>query len=423
MLRAQSKSPAPKYDKPSGLSRQEKFDHIQLITRKLVTRDSGLAGLLLWIPVALGREDVNALAYTDGKTIFYCDGFFTRPQPEQLAITIHELLHVALRHALRFKQVRLRKGDKFNTDIANICADAIVIRAIKQCPKIGPLDVVNPYIVTAEDIVSPEDLKKTPGPQWTFEMLYNYLEKKVGDAVNKFLSKYKDEKNDDLQPQGCDSPSDTHMDEMETRIWRERVKRASAGTEPGSLLREVLKDLPDSKTPWEKHFRDFLISHVMPTTCVDWSRPSRRLLASKGRLGYYEPGSQRELGVRRAGVVIDTSGSIDEHTVNVFISETNNIMEQTGCEVVLICADADVQSIHHFRERVSGNYSAKGGGGTDFRPALLALEKEEIDCCVYLTDMCGSFPEKAPSFPVMWATMVDQDPPFGRKVVVDVNAA
>src|SRR5271170_4313489 len=381
MLLGQSKSPAQ--PKPSGMDRQAKLEHIQLITRKLVTRDSGLAGLLLWIPVALGREDVQAIAYTDGKTIFYCDNFFVRPQAEQLAITIHELLHVALRHALRFKQVRLRKGDKFSPDIANICADAIVIRAIKQCPKIGPLDVVNPYIVTAEDLVSPEDLKKTPGPQWNFEMLYDYVEKRVGDAVNKALAKFKDELNNDLQPQGCDCPSDTHMDEMETRIWRERVKRASAGTEPGSLLREVLKDLPDSKTPWEKHFRDFLIAHVMPTTCVDWSRPSRRLLASKGKLGYYEPGIQRDLGVRRAGIVIDTSGSIDEHTLNVFIAETNSIMEQTGCEVVLICADAAVQSVHVFRDKVSGHYEAKGGGGTDFRPALEELEKHDIDCCVY----------------------------------------
>src|SRR5271168_5293034 len=138
MLLGQNKLPVP--PKQSRLNREQKLDAIQLITRKLVTRDSGIAGLLLWIPVALGREDLQAYAYTDGNTIYYCDGFFTLPQPQQLAVTIHELLHVALRHALRFKQVRLRKGDKFNHDIANICADAIVIRAIKQCPKIGPLD-------------------------------------------------------------------------------------------------------------------------------------------------------------------------------------------------------------------------------------------------------------------------------------------
>lgn len=406
---------------PSGLSREQKLEAISIIVRKLVTRDSGLAGLLLWIPMAIGRDDIPALAYTDGKSIYYCDGFFMLPQPMQLAAVIHETLHIVLQHSQRFKQVYVQKGEKFNPDIANICADAIVIRAIKQCPKIGPLDITNPYIVTAEDLVDTADLKKIPAPQWTFEMLYSYMNKKVDAAIEKFLSKYGKELNKDLQPGPGDpnNPQDSHMEEMEGRIWKERFKRAAAGSEPGSILREVLKDLPESKIPWQKHFREFMVAHVMPTTTVDWGRPSRRLLASKGRLGYYEPGIQREIGVKKAGVVIDTSGSIDNVLLAKFISETNAIMEQTGCQVVLICADADVQSIEHFSESIKSNYTCKGGGGTDFRPAIEELKKHDIDCCVYLTDMMGTFPEKAPPYPILWATICDTQPPFGQKVLVE----
>lgn len=374
---------------------------------------------MLWVPVALGRENLDAIAYTDGKTIFYCDPFFVIKESEQYAVTIHELLHVALRHAFRFKKLYLQKGDKFDSSIANICADAIVIRAIKQQPKIGPLEISNPYVVTAEDIVDPVLLKKIPAHQWTFEMLYDHVSKRKDKAIQKFLDAYRQKYGHDLIP-SQDGSCDQHMDEMEGRVWRERLKRASIGSQPNSILREVIKDIPDTKTPWQKHFREFLVANVMPTTTVDWSRPSRRLLASKGKLGYYEPGIQRDLGVRRAGVIIDTSGSIDGEMCKLFVSETNMIMEQTGCEVVLICADAAVQSIEFFRDKIQGNYQAKGGGGTDFRPALAEMEKHGIDCCVYLTDMCGTFPEKAPKFPVMWATMMeDLTPPFGRKVVVE----
>lgn len=410
-----NKSQTPK---PSGLSIDQKAEAVQLITRKLVTRDSGLAGLLLWIPTALGDDKIPAYAYTDGTTIFYCDAFFTLDEPQKLAVVIHETFHVALRHAHRFQQLRMSQGEKFSHELANICADAIVIRAIKQCPKIGPLTITNPYIVTAEDLVDPADLKKVPGHQWNFEMLYYYMHKKVDAAVQKFLSKYGKELKDDLHA-GQKAGSDPHMEEMDSRVWQERLKRAAAGTQPGSLLREVLKDLPESKTPWEKHFRDFLIAHVMPTTTVDWSRPSRRLLASKGKLGYYEPGIQRDLGVKKAGICIDTSGSIDEKLLNQFIAETNAIMEQTGCHIVIICADAAVQSVDVMWEPIRKTYKCKGGGGTDFRPALTELEKHDIDCCVYLTDMMGTFPEKAPRFPVMWATLVDSTPPFGKKVLVE----
>jgi predicted metal-dependent peptidase len=125
------------------------------------------------------------------------------------------------------------------------------------------------------------------------------------------------------------------------------------------------------------------------------------------------------LGVKTAGIIIDTSGSIDGALLKKFISEINGIMEQTGCEVVVICADAEVQCIDRFREPITQSYQAKGGGGTDFRPAIAEMEKQDIDCCVYLTDMCGTFPEKAPSYPIMWATIYDQEPPFGLKVLVE----
>jgi predicted metal-dependent peptidase len=419
----QSKSPAPNQEfKHSGWSDQKKKDYIKLLIRKLVTRESGLASLMLWIPMHLGIKEMDGIAnaYADGHAIYFCDTFFTKPEANQLATVIHETLHTVLCHPQRSVKIHMQQGDKFSMDIANICADAIVIRAINQCKKIGPLEVTPNYSITAEDIVAPEDLKKIPGQQWSFEMLYHYIHSKMQSAIDKFLAKHGDKLDKDLI---AGFSYDIHKGEVEARVWKERFKRAAAGSQPGSLLREILKDLPDSKTPWEDHFREFLIAHVMPTTTVDWSRPSRRLLSSKGRLGYYEPGIQRDLGVRKAGIVIDTSGSIDEPILNFFIAETNAIMEQTGCHVVLICADADVQSVDYFTDKVSGTYKAKGGGGTNFCPALKELEKHEIDCCVYLTDMCGTFPEVPPSYPVMWATLIDQVPPFGRLVKVEPKDA
>src|SRR5271170_3758945 len=90
--RGPNKSQEP--PKPSGLAREEKLEAVKLLIRQLVTRDSGLAGLLLWVPISLGREDLQAYAYTDGVTTYYCDAFFTLPAEEQRAVIIHELLHI-----------------------------------------------------------------------------------------------------------------------------------------------------------------------------------------------------------------------------------------------------------------------------------------------------------------------------------------
>ena len=137
-----------------------------------------------------------------------------------------------------------------------------------------------------------------------------------------------------------------------------------------------------------------------------------------GRNAYWvEPGTNRRAGVRRAGVVIDTSGSIDERLLGIFLSEINSLIVMTGCEVVLVDCDAEVQQVSTHRMPIRG-YTAKGGGGTDFRPAIEALRRTTPDVAVYFTDLMGTFPEKGPGFPLLWLATSDLAVPFGRKVLL-----
>lgn len=396
---------------------EEKIDRVKLIIRKILLKDMDFAAICLWVPIEIGREDMNAYAYTDGKSIFFCDKFFESKEKQQMATVVHEVLHAALQHPDRSYKLRMSKGEKYNHDLANLCADAMVLRPIVHTPWLEPH-----YRVDVEKLVDPKVLAKIPAEKWTFEMLYNYLEpaaQALEQKIQKMIGDLIEKGGGDIElPNGKDS---TEFDrQMAGRVWNERLRRAAAGTAPGSLLRGAMGDLPIPRVPWEKVLRDFMLANVMPTTTTDWTRPSRRLLASRGTLGHYEPGLQREKGVRRAGVVIDNSGSIDDDLLNRFISETNSIMEQTGCEITLMAADAEVQHTQLYRDRIPQGLKFPGGGGTDFRPALKEMEKHDVDCCIYLTDMCGTFPDKAPKFPVMWASIVPQKPPFGRYVEVDV---
>ena len=61
-----------------------------------------------------------------------------------------------------------------------------------------------------------------------------------------------------------------------------------------------------------------------------------------------------------------------------------------------------------------------GGGGTSFTPVFdrIAADGLEPDCVVYLTDLYGSFPDRAPSYPVLWGRTSKQSIPWGD--VVDV---
>jgi predicted metal-dependent peptidase len=95
------------------------------------------------------------------------------------------------------------------------------------------------------------------------------------------------------------------------------------------------------------------------------------------------------------------------------------LIEQVTAEVVLISADTEVTHTEIFREPIPSGFSVKGGGGTDFRPALEAVKKHDVNCCVYLTVLEGVFPDTSPAFPVFWATVKDLTVPFGRKIVIE----
>src|SRR3546814_1023040 len=61
----------------------------------------------------------------------------------------------------------------------------------------------------------------------------------------------------------------------------------------------------------------------------------------------------------------------------------------------------------------------KGGGGTDFRPAIALAETMRPDLIVYLTDLAGTFPDRKPRTPIIWAfppTYSRYETPFGLRL-------
>ncbi len=389
----------------------EKIERAELIVRRMLLRDMGFAALLLWIPLELDEKEESAYAYTTGDVIRLCNSFFSLVEAQQMGVVVHEALHVALRHAQRGQKIRARKGEQFSHELLNWCADAVVDRAIQRMSWLGL-----PYYVTAEKLLDKEILDRIPAHRWTVEMLYDYLEEKIPTVRISIPKNWVA----DLRSSGTGQRG-AHGREMDTRVWVERFRRAVAGSRRVSLLRELSGELHASKTQGECRLRECFTTHLMPQTEPDWHRPSRRLLGSKGALRFFEPGIQRCRGVRRLGAIVDVSGSVDGKVLEAFFGEINRMIEQVAAEVVMISADAEITHIEIFREAIPKGFKVNGGGGTDFRPALEAVRKHDVNCCVYRTDLEGVFPEQPPVFPVLWATVKDLAVPFGRKIVIGVQ--
>jgi predicted metal-dependent peptidase len=96
----------------------------------------------------------------------------------------------------------------------------------------------------------------------------------------------------------------------------------------------------------------------------------------------------------------------DESILRRFAAEVAAVPAQTVPLLRLIVCDADVHQVQDFpcREgaKLLRGFDFKGGGGTDFKPAIAEAEKWKPDLLIYLADLEGDAGDE-PAFPVLWA--------------------
>jgi len=85
--------------------------------------------------------------------------------------------------------------------------------------------------------------------------------------------------------------------------------------------------------------------------------------------------------------------------------------------------DSEVQKVETYEAGQPVHLNPVGGGGTDFGPCFEWLDDHGIlpQTLVFLTDLYGSFPESAPTYPVLWASTGSKNTPFGA--VIPMQAA
>jgi predicted metal-dependent peptidase len=217
-------------------------------------------------------------------------------------------------------------------------------------------------------------------------------------------------------PVGVDADGDEAASEDE---WKERVAVAHtqaqmAGQNGGGMGRVI----EDALAP-EVDVRSLLLKFMQERTFEDsrWTRPSRRYLAS----GMILPSIHSE-GLGEVAIMVDTSGSIDDLALREARTIVQSVIDECRpLRVSMYMADARVCRVDRFEQGEPLVWEPCGGGGTNFCPALEAIERDEAPVCVIcITDLCGTFPEDAPSIPVMWLSTNFRhlEAPFGETVYV-----
>jgi predicted metal-dependent peptidase len=215
-------------------------------------------------------------------------------------------------------------------------------------------------------------------------------------------------------PTESDSDGDPAPTEGE---WKQRAAQAlqqakMMGKVPGGLARGIENAL---KTRVD--VRSLLLRFFSERSNADysWSRPNARYLSQ----GLYLPALESK-ALGEVAIMVDTSGSIDETSLAYARSIVESVIEETNpLAVVVYYFDAEVCSVDRFERGESLTWKPQGGGGTDFRPALDAIDADgNAVCVVCITDLAGTFPESC-GLPVIWLSTTDDVAPFGETVPLD----
>lgn len=358
--------------------------------RTTLVLDQPFFGFLLMSKLEFKENKEIPTMATDGRKVYYNPAFVDAlPMKQLIGVLAHEVMHPALSHTTR-------RGDRDMTKWNAACDFAI-----------------NPMLKASGFELPPGILDDPKFKDKYAEEIYSMFPPGTSFA-NNGIGEVMDATN---ESGGRASAAERAMQDAD---WKTATAQAAQiakqrGKLPGDMER-FIEEIMEAKVDWREKLKIF----VMETLLADysWSRPNRRYIWQN----IYLPSTVRE-GMGEIVVWVDTSGSIDNQMLSKFAAEIRAIAHEckpSALHVVYI--DAAVARADTFRPAEGDEVEIRpaGGGGTDFAPGFEWVKEKGIKpvCGIYLTDLCGSFPDEHPEYPVLWVTDSREVAPFGETVRV-----
>lgn len=222
-----------------------------------------------------------------------------------------------------------------------------------------------------------------------------------------------DEKPKDDRASKSKEQKDISIDEQFLEQLHQKMDRQ--GTMPKDL-KFVIPKLFEHKVDWREELYRYIATHAKSS--FSFLPPNMKYLYR----GIYLPSLSSDL--LRIVVAIDTSGSVDDELLAIFLSEVDSITQQySNYEIDIITADAKIQSHQLFLPGETLSYELSGGGGTDFRVVFEYIDRyvDYPTLLLYFTDGMGSFPDSEPLYDTIWVMPSEVDVPFGEIISLSLD--
>lgn len=322
---------------------------------------------------------------TDGKNIYYSKKFVESITDKQLAgVLLHEIFHVIYMHCGRTRMAG-REYQRWGIAIDLVVNAEIIddIRSYELPP--GGLYHKDFHGLTAEEAY--DRLDKYPNLMECMCLDFHMLMPLLPDEVKE-----------------------------KVLIAYEATRGQNQGTLPAGVER-LIKEIKQAKVKWERLLHRY-VGNTISRNDYNFAYPNRRFVADD----IYLPSMHNPI-IGDIVFACDTSGSMGEEQLIKILSELAKLSHLVDKITVMSC-DAKVHEVvpTYTVGDIINKIKFKGGGGTDFGPVFDKIDEMKLvpELLIFATDTHGSFPDKAPRYPVLWISVLDKEQsieiPFGQAI-------
>jgi len=355
-------------------------------------------------------------AYTNGKNEVYGVDFIADLNDRQLRfLVLHEVYHKLYRHLTTWRHLY-----EEDPELANMACDHVI--------NVKLVDDNTDNFATMDGKLKCGCFdEKYRG--WDSAQVFNDL-KKNGGSGGGSSGGNRGGNGGNRGGAGFDEHGWEDANELSPDEQRELAREIDEAIRQGALVAgktgsggdRDLVELLKPQVDWREVLRDFITSTCAGSDYSTWRKPNRRYIGA----GIYMPSGISEK-VGELVVAIDTSGSIGQRELSVFLSEVKGICDTVHPEAIrLLYWDTEVCADERYEgdevEDLVQSTKPQGGGGTDVRcvTEYIAQKQVKAQACIVLTDgyLYGGWGQW--NMPVLW-TIMDNDnakPDCGKTVYV-----
>ena len=387
-----------------------------MLSKMRILCNNGFYGLLL-MHMKYGLDAECGTAYTDGKVIRFDPKFLDELNDDELDfIMMHEILHVALKHCFR--------GRELEKELYNIACDIVVNSNILLSNNMDTRTITLRSDGEAMHLAP----NGKEGYEYTAEEVYNMLQKNLGLNNAKLQSNGKTKNTTNIIDNHTKWQQIEKNEELE-ELWIGRLDEVSKTIEirDSIINRETmpafaqrrLKELKNAQTDWREILIDFLHEEV-----VDYSfmPPDRRF----DDCPFFLPDfNDKDIKPENILFMIDTSASMKDDMVTAAYSEVKGAIEQFNGKLIGMLGFFDavvIEPVPFENEEEFEMIKAIGGGGTNFQIIFNYVKEYMTDnlpvSIIILTDGYAPFPKEseAMGIPVIWLLNNEKVNPSWGKV-------